>query len=107
MNQGALIAAVAADNRMPVEAVAAYVENIGVDDPDTLGEAISDAYAGEHDSLADYAYEVAENIGAIPDASEWPLMHIDWKAAGRDLELGGDVWMEDAPNGGVYVFHNY
>ena len=107
MNQEALIAAIASDNAIPEAAVAAYVDNIGVDDPDTLADDVLEAFQGEYDDLADYAYQTAEAMGTVPDSSAWPLMHIDWKAAGRDLEIGGDVWTDDRAPGGIYVFVNY
>jgi hypothetical protein len=36
----------------------------------------------------DYAQELAEDIGAIPDANAaWPLYAIDWELAARDLQM--------------------
>ena len=33
----------------------------------------------------DYAQELAEDIGAIPDDNQWPLYCIDWERAAREL----------------------
>jgi hypothetical protein len=33
-----------------------------------------------------YARELAEDIGAIDRNASWPLMHIDWEAAAKDLQ---------------------
>ncbi len=39
----------------------------------------------------DYAEEMADGIGAVPTAPDgsvqWPLMHIDWKAAAESLQM--------------------
>ena len=46
------------------------------------GEAlIRDSY------FEDYAQELADDIGAIPDGYTWPTSCIDWKAAARDLQV--------------------
>ena len=69
----------------------------------------------EWDSLADYAQELAEDCGMLsghrgsPDSDithSWPFTCIDWERAGRELEMGGDIWTTDAgaPSYGVYVF---
>lgn len=34
----------------------------------------------------DYAEELAEDIGAVDRNASWPMRHIDWDAAARDLE---------------------
>lgn len=85
------------------EAFAAWVAN----DPSaehTL-EAFEDAYAGEWESLADYAEELAHECDTIPDA--WPFSCIDWQRAARELEYGGDVWTAPAKPYGVHVFRSY
>jgi hypothetical protein len=35
----------------------------------------------------DYARELASDIGAIDGHASWPLMHIDWEGAARDLAM--------------------
>ena len=35
----------------------------------------------------DYAQELAEDIGAIPEGSKWPLTCIDWEQAARELQM--------------------
>jgi hypothetical protein len=37
------------------------------------------------DDFEEYAEELAEDIGAIDREARWPLNHIDWKAAAREL----------------------
>lgn len=36
--------------------------------------------------FADYAEELASDIGAVDRDNQWPLMHIDWDAAANDLK---------------------
>lgn len=105
MNQEALIERVAEETGIPSAAVAEYVDNIGVDDADTLGDDIAEAFAGEWRNLAEYAEELVADgcFGPVPDGSL--AFYVDYEAIGRDLELGGDVWTASAP-GGVFVFRN-
>lgn len=102
-----LIAAVESDD-YPVEAVAAWVDYTGTElgewDSPTR-EAFEDAYCGEYESEADYARELAEDLGAIPREYSWPVSYIDWESATRDL-FASDYWSAPSPNGGVYVFRS-
>jgi hypothetical protein len=34
----------------------------------------------------DYAYQVADDLGAIDGEGHWPVCHIDWKAAAESLQ---------------------
>lgn len=58
----------------------------GSDSLDSLRE-----YAQEYDCLinaadfAEYAQELAYDIGAAPDSNQWPLYCIDWEYAAREL----------------------
>lgn len=111
----------AADNGTPMEAVGAYISNVGLShvDWDTLPEDVQDAFMGEHDSGADYAQELAEGAGLTTGttyghaddkprdlASEWPFTCIDWDRAWRELELGDGMWTHPTGNGTVYVFRS-
>ena len=50
----------------------------------------------------EYAEEFAEDIGAIDRNATWPLNHIDWEAACRELQMdysvvtvdGNDYWYQ-------------
>ena len=44
--------------------------------------------------------EVADMLGS------WPFSCIDWERAGRELDLGGDVFTAAAPEGRIFVFRN-
>ena len=37
--------------------------------------------------FADYAKELANDLGLVSDSAEWPLYLIDWTAAARDLSM--------------------
>jgi antirestriction protein len=67
-------------------------------------EQFEEAYCGQFDSLKDYAEELADDIGAIPDDLSWPLTHIDWDAAARDLEYDGYREREGFTTNSRYVF---
>ena len=42
--------------------------------------------------FVDYAQELAEDIGALPTTvAPWPLSHIDWPAAARELAMDYSV----------------
>jgi antirestriction protein len=78
-------------------ALLAWIDYDSSNDP----EDFADCYAGEWDSLADFAYDIngGDSLNGRLDC------YIDWKAVGRDLELSGDVWTASAP-GGVYIYWN-
>jgi len=70
-----------------------------------------DAFLGEYESLEAWGREVLDELnlvgflrmGAIPEAIR-PYLHIDYEGWARDAELGGDVYIERVPGGGIYVF---
>jgi antirestriction protein len=73
-------------------------------DPDNFQE----AYRGEWKSLEDYAENLVEDLGLIgKDTPELLSRYFDYESFGRDLELGGDVWTADNPEGGIFVFDNH
>lgn len=87
------------------EAFAAYIADIGASvDSDSL-DGFREAYNGCHRSGEDFAAELADEIGAVPESPVWPCSHIDWEAAWRDLEICGDYWGEHGAHG-FHVFRN-
>jgi len=70
----------------------------------------ADACQGEWDSLADYVQDYFEQCGDMPKAPDgaWfhPANYTDWDRMAHDLELSGDVWTAEAPNGRIFVFNN-
>jgi hypothetical protein len=71
------------------------LESSGVD-PDTY----QDCYQGEAEGYsseqagADYAQQLAEELGMTDGAQAWPLGCIDWEAAWRELEIGDAYWLQ-------------
>ena len=68
------------------------------------GEALTDHYAGQHTSLADYAQEFAEQTSDVPRHLEF---YIDYEAMGRDMELNGDIYTIETARDEVHVFWNH
>ena len=71
------------------------LESSGVD-PDTY----QDCYQGEAEGYseeqagADYAQQLAEELGMTDGTQAWPLGCIDWQAAWRELEIGDAYWLQ-------------
>jgi antirestriction protein len=65
------------------EAIQAYIDAIGEDYLDDFEE----AYQGQYSSDEDFAQEMAESLGAIPQDNSWPSYCIDWEWAARELMM--------------------
>jgi antirestriction protein len=49
-------------------------------------DSILDAYQGQYDNDADFAYDMADQCGYLTNMTEiWPFCHIDWRVAARAL----------------------
>jgi hypothetical protein len=55
---------------------------------------------------ADYAAQLAEDLGSIQTTAHWPHTCIDWELAWRELELGDGYWMEQINGCQWAVFRN-
>lgn len=55
-------------------------------------EECSDAFAGIHDSVEDFGYDVMQSCYDIPEYLE---SYINYEKYGRDLLLGGDYWSSE------------
>ncbi|MBZ5736302.1 antirestriction protein ArdA [Nocardioides sp. TRM66260-LWL] len=81
------------------------------DGDEAMLDGFEDAYLGEYESQEAWGREVLDDLnldgflqmGAIPEAIR-PYLHIDYEGWARDAELSGDVYTEQAPGGGIYVF---
>lgn len=62
-------------------------------------KAISERYAGEHDSLSDYAEQLTAETTQIPEALSY---YIDYEKMARDLEINDVLIIEDCHS--VHVF---
>lgn len=60
------------------------VVNAAIDCDVNLSD-IDEAYNGEHDSDADFAEDMADQLGYIPKDVSWPFTCIDWDSAAVDL----------------------
>lgn len=70
-------------------------------DLDDAQKAIEENYSGCYSSLAEYAQEIAEEMGDIPPRLE---SYIDYERLGRDMELGGDVYTIETAFDEVHIF---
>ena len=59
-----------------------------------------DEQAGEYASLADFAAELTESTGDVPDHL---APYIDYAAMGRDMVLGGDIYTLELGLGRIHV----
>jgi len=91
---------------VPVEAVAAFLDNTGEHIDELRMDNFEDAYCGVWDSEVDYAQNLAEELDLVRDDNGWPAYCIDWERAARELFMG-DNWSERAPGGQVFVFRSY
>lgn len=65
-------------------------------------EAAFDNHAGQHADLAAFAEYLTEETGPpIPDSI---APYVDYRAMGRDLEIGGDIFTVELSFGVVHVF---
>ncbi|HBJ92859.1 MAG TPA: antirestriction protein ArdA, partial [Hyphomonadaceae bacterium] len=71
-------------------------------DFETAKRALEDDYAGQYDSLADFAQEITEETSEVPNHLQY---YIDWERMGRDLEIN-DVLAIDMGYREVHVFWN-
>lgn len=88
-------------------AFAAYAD---VMEDEALLAGFEDDYLGHYDDLHTYVEELINDLGydrildeALP-ASIRPYVKIDITATARDLELGGDLHVVRANDGGVWIF---
>ncbi|MEW7986976.1 MAG: antirestriction protein ArdA [Candidatus Thiodiazotropha endolucinida] len=71
------------------------------DDPDEARKAMEECYSGEYESLADYARQLTEETGEIP---EHLAFYIDYERMGRDMELSGDIYTIETAYDEIHVF---
>jgi len=90
-----------------VEPFTAWADDQGLDyvfgEPNIV-EMFRDAYQGEYESLADYAQDLSGDVVTHTDMSRWPFSCIDWEHAGRELEMGGDIWTAQVAHNRLFVF---
>jgi antirestriction protein len=62
---------------------------------------VEELYQGEYDNDEDFAYQMADGLGLVPEGYSWPTSCIDWTAAARDLMMDYGV------SGGHYFRTSY
>ena len=67
------------DEKGELKTLKDLVEQAGTSEWDDGVTLIRESY------FEDYAQELAEDIGAIDSNAQWPLSHIDWEAAAKEL----------------------
>ncbi len=92
--------------------VAAYIEEHGKlgaalleyygDDLEEAEKAMTERYAGQYTSLADYAQDLTEETAEIP---EHLAGYVDYEKMGRDMDLSGDVLSFEFSHEEVYIFY--
>jgi hypothetical protein len=103
------------------------LEHLGLDGDDPAGWAslisdleldgiepdnVEDAYQGRAEGYsedragADYAQQLAEDLGLRFDRMEWPFTCVDWEAAWRELQLGNGYRLHDLGGGEWLVFRS-
>lgn len=103
----------------------AFCASESFDSAESAVEAFAESFAGEWDSLTEYAENLADDCYGVDrlagegvrigtgigdgyrDAARFLAGYFDAERFARDLVAGGDVWTEPAPGGGVFVFRSY
>jgi len=93
------------DRDIPEDVVAELVEGSDLAGIDRAKDAIDDDYQGTFDSLADWAENFEDETGGLSEVPDRFHNYIDFKAIGRDAELGGDI-RAIRSGGSLYVFWN-
>lgn len=62
---------------------------------------VEELYQGEYDSDEDFAVQMADDLGLLPEGNDWPNSYIDWERAARDLMMDYDE------SGGHYFRTSY
>jgi hypothetical protein len=89
-------------------ALIAELEADGID-PDNLEDAYQGRAEGwsEERAGADYAQQLAEDLGVKLDQMEWPLTCVNWEYAWRELQLGDGYRLHSLGSGDWLVFRYY
>lgn len=72
---------------LDLEAFAGYAENLGLDVEDFLDwqDEAEEAYAGQFGDNAEFAENLATELGLVKSDATWPNNCIDWDSAAVDL----------------------
>ena len=81
--------AMASDRNIQVPEVYWAAEALGIPASD-----VEEAYVGSFNSDEEFAQNLAEDLGLVPDDLSWPCRCIDWESAARELMMS-DYCAED------------
>ena len=73
------------------------------DNIDEATRAKEENYCGCYSSIADYAQELTEQSGEIPQHLEF---YIDYERMGNDMEMSGDIFTIETAHDEVHIFWN-
>lgn len=73
------------NTHLDIEVIEAYADNLGSSIDAQLIENCEEAYQGSFDSDADFAENLAEEMGLTDKKQSWPHYCIDWDYAAREL----------------------
>ncbi len=73
-------------------------------DLDEARSMAEDNYCGCYSSIADYAQELTEETGNIPQHLE---CYIDFERMGRDMEMSGDIYTIETGYEKIHIFWNH
>lgn len=93
------------DKDIPADVAADLADSWRVDDIERAKDTIEDEYQGAFDSLEDWAADFEDQTGGLSGVPDHLKNYIDFKAIGRDAELGGDI-RAIRSGGSLYVFWN-
>lgn len=107
------IAAIATGLRTHGPAFGAWAKRVRIESkPEALDhqrlEAFEDYFLGEFDTPDEWAHDLlGEAISGVEEHIPQSLqsyIHFDYNAFARDCDLNGDITVEEAPNGRVWIF---
>lgn len=84
----------------------AFVVYLGIEGDDVTYEDFTDNFEGEHESTADFAENLADEMGDLKDIPDWLKMSIDWNVAWNN-HLKFDYYSERSEaTHNLYIFRH-
>ena len=95
------------DHSIDGDAMVVYAEYVGDQDQDidVVRREFEEAYQGTWDSMAEFAKDLAEDMG-LDISGEWPKYCIDWEYAGNELRHDYFECSTPGLDGRIYIFRN-
>ena len=80
---------------------------VDLEDMEDIAQTAQDSFEGEHKDVEAYAWEYIESTGMLQGVPEIIARYFDAEAFGRDMVLGGDVFVVEVGYGRCFVFNNH